>query len=66
MQLIEDQASLILANPSAVTTMSTLEINYGIVILAVDDAKVNGEPSSSHPLYLEAFNLAKGRLLKPC
>jgi hypothetical protein len=58
-QLIKDIAIEILANEDLIITFPKC---IGIMILAIEDAKTEKEPSSNNELYVEIYNNAK-RLL---
>ncbi len=58
-KLVVDLAGSVIANPSLVETFPQA---FGIIVLAVDDAKTSDIPTSRNSLYLDAFNRAKAIL----
>ena len=58
-KLIVDLADSVIANPSLVETFPQA---LGIIVLAVDDAKMSDCPSSQNALYLDTFRMTKERL----
>lgn len=56
--LIERTAQAILEKPEAMTLNQVNRV-FGIILLAVDDAKTRDHPASAATLYKEVFAMAK-------